>query len=312
MPKKTFKFYIGIDVSKSHLDVAISDEVVYHVANNEAGWEEIIKVLPAKKKSLIVLEATGGYEQSITNYLKKKQFNVAIVNAKRVRDFARACGKLAKTDKIDAITIMNFAKAINPEPQVLASEHESLRTQLVKRRTQIVKLIAVEKQHLEHASRLQADSIERHIEYLKEELASLEEKLDAECSQDADLQEKAQRLQAIEGVGKITSLSVLMLIPELGQLSSKAMSALVGVAPFNKDSGQRVGKRSTWGGRSQVRASLYMAVLSAKKHNPVIKRFFERLIANGKAKKVALVACMRKLIIIINAMIRDGSCWMSK
>lgn len=305
-----YKFYIGIDVSKSKLDVAINNNnSLLQFSNDQDGLKELIKLLPLKKRSLIILEATGGYEKFAVNYLRRKNFNVAIVNAKRVRDFAKASGKLAKTDGIDAQAIMMFGKAFNPTPQALASDEEEKRLQTVNRRAQLVRMIAMEKQHLEHASDVNEKCIKKHIRFLEKELSLIESTLEQQFNQDPTLKDKLTRLDEIKGVGTVTAMNILIHLPELGQLSSKEISALAGVAPFNKDSGQSKGKREIWGGRSQVRAALYMAVLSAKKSNLALKRFYDRLIAKGKLKKVALVACMRKLIIVMNAMIRDNSEW---
>lgn len=310
MTDNTYKFYVGIDVSKTILDVAISNNnSLLQFSNDETGFKELIKVLPNKKHTLIVLEATGGYEKSVANYLRRKKNNVAVVNAKRVRDFAKASGKLAKTDRIDTKTIMLFGKAFNPMPQALISEEKEERQQTINRRNQLVRMIAMEKQHLEHASDLNKKLIKKHTEFLEKELAVIENLLKESFNQDADLKEKLERLDEIKGVGEITAMNILIHLPELGALNSKEISALVGVAPFNKDSGQSKGKREIWGGRAPVRAALYMAVLTARKFNPALKRFYERLIAKGKLKKVAMVACMRKLIIIMNAMLRDGTRW---
>lgn len=310
MPNKIFKFYIGIDVSKRTLDMASSaNNSICTVNNNVDGWQAIISQIPSKKNSLVVLEATGGYEREFANYLKSKQYNVVIVNPKRVRDYAKACGKLAKTDRIDAAMIVRFGQAVNPEPQAITTKRQDSCSIYVSRRTQVVKLITLEKQYLEHASELVKDRILQHIKLLETELAEIENLLLAEFNQDAALKEKAKRIQEIQGVGFITSVSVVTLLPELGKLSSREIAALVGVAPFNRDSGQKIGKRRTCGGRAPVRAALYMGTLAATRFNPVIKDFYNRLIAQGKIKKVAIIACMRKLIIIINAMIREGSSW---
>lgn len=312
MSDQTYKFYIGIDISKHKLDVAISNaHNVLQFINNEAGFKELIKQLPNKKHSLIVLEASGGYEKSAANYLRSKKFNVAIVNAKRVRDFAKASGKLAKTDCIDANVIMAFAKAFNPIPQTLALPEEQERLNYLNRRSQLVKMIATEKQHLEQSPDFHRE-IQKHIQFLEKALEKIENLLKEQIKKDAKLQDKVEKLDAIKGVGEVTAVNVLIHLPELGQLTPKQASALAGVAPFNKDSGQMKGKRQIWGGRSQVRSALYMAILSARKFNPVIKKFYDRLISKGKLPKVAMVACMRKLIVIMNAMIRDNSSWQPK
>lgn len=310
MTNSTYKFYIGIDVSKAKLDIALSNKnSLLQFENNQQGIKDLIKQLPARKSSLIILEASGGYEKFVANYLRQKKFNVAVVNAKRVRDFAKASGKLAKTDGIDAKVIMEFGRAFNPEPQKLASIEEEQRLQSINRRAQLVGMIAMEKQHAEQAAEAHKKSIKKHIQFLEKELSSLEEELKVQFSQDPVLQDKLTRLDEIKGVGLVTAMNVLIHLPELGQLTSKEVSALAGVAPFNNDSGQKKGKRQTWGGRAPVRVALYMAVLSAKKSNPAIKRFYDQLVARGKLKKVAIVACMRKLIVIMNAMIRDNARW---
>lgn len=313
MADESYKFYVGIDVSKYKLDVAVSKNTeLYQVANNEIGFKELIKRLPSKKHSLIVLEASGGYEQLAANYLRHKKFNVAIVNAKRVRDFAKASGKLAKTDGIDASVIMSFAKAFDPSPQNLATSEEEDRLNYLSRRGQLVKMLTIEKQHIEKASRDFHPVIQKHIRYLEKELEKIEGHLEKLIAQDAELKNKVEKLDEIKGVGKVTAMNVLLYMPELGKLNEKEVSALAGVAPYNRDSGQMKGQRKIWGGRASVRSALYLAILSATKFNPVIKRFYDRLIQKGKLKKVAMVACMRKLIIIMNAMIRDNSFWQPK
>lgn len=312
MKDKSYKFYVGIDVSKSKLDIFLSNRnSLLQILNDESGLKELVKALPSKKSSLIILEATGGYEKRAADYLRRKKYRVAIVNAKRVRDFAKASGKLAKTDRIDAQTIMLFGKAFNPAAQPLVSDEEEKRQQNIGRRDQLVRMIATEKQHLEHSSDIIKKAINKHILYLEKELVIIEKQLKELFSQDPELKDKIERLDEIKGVGEVTAMNILIHLPELGKLSHKEVSALAGVAPFNKDSGQSKGKREIWGGRAPVRAALYMAVLAARKFNPALKRFYDRLIAKGKLKKVAMVACMRKLIIIMNAMLRDGSRWKS-
>lgn len=310
MANNSYKFYIGIDVSKAKLDVAMNNnDSLLQVTNNLSGLKNLIKELPSKKCSLIVMEASGGYEKYAANYLRQKKFNVAVVNAKRVRDFAKAGGKLAKTDGIDAEVIMEFGKAFNPSPQTLPSQQEELRLQSINRRTQLVKMIATEKQHLEQAPDIFKKAIQKHIGFLEKELMLIEESLKQQFTQDPILHAKLTKLDSIKGVGFVTAMNVLIHMPELGRLSHKEISALAGVAPYNKDSGQMKGKREVWGGRAPVRAALYMAILSAKKSNSAIKHFYSKLLARGKIKKVALVACMRKLIIVMNAMMRDNAEW---
>jgi len=310
MNEVAYKFHCGIDVSKPKLDVVISNNPsVFQISNDEHGFKELINLLPNKQKTLIVLEASGGYEKGVTNHLRKKNFSAAVVNAKRVRDFAKAQGKLAKTDSIDAKTIMLFGKTFNPHPQPYVSEEKEERLAYLNRRDQLVKLITMEKQHLELVHESIKKKINKHLRLLKKELSSIEETLKNLFNKDEILKEKLTRLEEIQGVGKITAMNVLIHMPELGSLTSKEVASLTGVAPFNKDSGQRKGKRETAGGRSIVRRALYMAVLSARIYNPIIKKFYERLIAKGKLKKVAMVACMRKLIIIMNVMLREKTSW---
>lgn len=313
MSEKTYKFYVGIDVAKSKLDIVISrDDALFEVQNNESGFKELSKKIPSKKHTLIVLEASGGYEQGVANYLRHKKHDVAIVNAKRVRDFAKASGKLAKTDSIDASVIMGFAKAFNPTPQAQSTPDEKTRINYLNRRSQVVMMIATEKQHREQAAEEFHAYIASHIKYLEKELAKLEKNLERLINKDPILKDKAERLDEIEGVGKITAMTVLLHMPELGRLTPKEVSALAGVAPFNQDSGQMKGKRQIWGGRAVVRSALYMSILAARRYNPVIKKFYDRLIERGKLAKVAMVACMRKLLIIMNAMIRDNTSWHPK
>jgi transposase len=310
MTENTYKHYIGIDVSKNKLDVVISSsDTLLQISNNEEGLKELIKHLPSKKNSLIVLEASGGYEKYCANYLRKKKFKVAVVNAKRVREFAKACGKLAKTDGIDAGMIMMFGKTFNPTPQELASDEENNREWYINRRSQLVRILALEKQYAEQSPDCIKKSINKHLTFLEKELALVEEKLIEQFNQDPVLKDKLTRLDEIKGVGIITAMNILIHLPELGMLTAKEASALTGVAPFNQDSGKYKGVRKISGGRAQVRGALYMAILTAVRCNPAIKKFYDRLIGKGKLKKVAMVACMRKLIITMNAMMRDGTSW---
>lgn len=310
MAEQMYKFHIGIDVSKTKLDVALSnDSKTLEFANTMEGFRKLQRVLPPKKKSLIVLEATGGYEKAISYYLQNKGFHVATVNAKRVRDFAKAKGCLAKTDKIDAQLIRSFGESIKPTPQAMPSKEEQERDSYAKRREQLVRMMAMEKQHLEQSSQAIKKHINKNINRLEQECAEIERLLKKSFEADPGLKDKLKRLDEIKGVGEITAINVLIHLPELGTLSHKEVSALAGVAPFNKDSGKSKGKREISGGRARVRSALYMAVLSARKFNPALKQFYTRLIAKGKLKKVAMVACMRKLIITMNAMLRDGTRW---
>jgi len=238
MANNSYKFYIGVDVSKAKLDIAISNsDSLLQTTNDRDGLKNLVKRLPAKKRSLIVLEASGGYEKFAVNYLRRQNFNVAVVNAKRVRDFAKAGGNLAKTDGIDARVIMEFGKSFNPAPQALTSPEEEQRLQTINRRAQLVRMITMEKQHSEQSSDKFRKGILKHICFLEKELKLIEDSLKQQFEQDAVLQDKLTRLDAIKGVGPVTAMNILIHLPELGQLSHKEVSALAGVAPFNKDSG---------------------------------------------------------------------------
>lgn len=310
MTDKSYKYYVGIDVSKYKLDVVKGkSDSSEEYPNDLEGLNALVKTLKNKKETLIVLEATGAYEKLPANYLRKKKYHVAVVSAQRVRDFAKASGKLAKTDSVDAKGIKMFGKVFNPKAQAMLSKQNEELKDHVSRKGQLVKMLAKEKQHLEKAPESVKEGIKKHIAFLKEELSAIEEVVKEQINQDAELKDKVKRLDEIKGVGITTATTVVTFLPELGKLTSKQVAALVGTAPFNKDSGKRQGKRKICGGRKQVRSILYMAILSAIRFNPAIKKFYDRLIKKGKLKKVAMVACMRKLIIVMNAMIRDGTRW---
>jgi transposase len=312
MMEKRYSFYIGIDVAKATLDVAISGaQKVLQFENTELGLKEMLKILPFHAKSLVIMEASGGYEKFPADWLRQRNFKVAIVNAKRVRDFAKASGKLAKTDKIDGQIIMNYGETFEPLCQPMQSELQETLSYLSKRRNQLIKLLTMEKQHLESMQdKGIKKKIVKHIKQLEKQLAEVEEKQRELIQTDAKLQENIQKLEKIKGVGKVTAMTVILELPELGKVTHKEVAALAGVAPFNKDSGNKQGKREIWGGRALLRSSLYMAILSAVKYNPPIRDFYRHLLAKGKPKKVAMVACMRKLIITMNAMIKNKTEWM--
>lgn len=310
MAKKTYKFYIGIDVSKACLDIALNESgELYQINNDEAGLKKLIKILPSNQDSLIVMEATGGYERFCSKWLQRKGFSIAIVNAKRVRDYAKAAGKLAKTDKIDALMIRAYALAFNPQVKAIITHEQEDLEECMKRRGQLIKMLTMEKQHLALTSKKMRKRIEKHIVQLEKELEAIDAQITQQAQEVPELQEKIELLNGIKGVGKTTAHAVVIGLPEIGQLGPKKISALAGLAPFNRDSGRVRGQRSIWGGRSEVRAALYMAALSARRFNPDIKKFYDRLIAKGKKKKVALTACMHKLVIIMNAMLREKTPW---
>jgi len=310
MTNISFTFNIGIDISKNKLDISFSDNETASYDNNLSGFKQFLQQIPDKNKTRVVMEATGGYERSLVQFLQEKGVAVCVVNAKRVRDYAKALGKLAKTDKIDSHVIRLFAGAINPNVTEQLSESQQSLDSLTSRRNQLVKQRAMEKNHSETVTNKETKrSINRTIKFLDKEIGMIEEKINKLIDLDSELKEKVNRLTTIKGIGPVAAVTIVSDIPELGALANKEISALVGVAPFCRDSGSMRGKRTIWGGRSQVRSILYMATLSAVKHNPAIKVFYDRLVSKGKPKKTALVACMRKLIIIANSMIKNNVDW---
>jgi transposase len=302
--------FVGIDVSKLWLDVAVYAQAVeFRVANDETGFGELVKRLQPLQPTLIVLEATGGFELMVVAELAHAGLPVVITNPRRVRAFARSTGRLAKTDKLDAALLAHFGFAVRPPARGLPSDAEERLTGLLTRRRQVVDMLTVEKNRLLTVRPDMRDDIEEHLQWLRAKLATLDEDISQFVQETSVWKEKDAILQSVPGVGRVTSSTLLAMLPELGQLNRQEIAALVGVAPVNKDSGKKKGKRRIYGGRATVRSVLYMAALAAKKFNPVIRKFYERLLANGKEKKVALTACMRKLLVILNAMMRTHQPW---
>lgn len=302
--------YVGVDVSTSTLAVGVvpSGEV-WESSNDAEGIAQITDRLCEMEPTLVVMEATGGVEREVSSELSACGLRVAVTNPRWVRDFARATGRLAKTDRIDALMLARYAEAVRPTPRPLLTEHERELSDLVARRRQVVGILTSEKNRLKRASgRVRAD-IEEHIEWLQGRRKSLDQEIDRLVSSSSVWQPKDDLLRSVPGVGPGTSRSLLVELPELGTLNRKQIASLVGVAPHNRDSGRYHGKRMVCGGRAHVRSTLYMATLSAAHHNPVISAFYTRLVAAGKPKKVALVASMRKLLTILNVMVRDLSHW---
>jgi len=303
---------MGVDISKKRLDVSYNANETAFYANDLQGFKKLLNSISDKKVTRVAMEATGGYERPLVQFLQEKGVAVSVVNAKRVRDYAKALGKLAKTDKIDSHVIRLFSEAINPKITEKLSDSQQSLDGLNLRRTQLVKQRSMEKQHVETVTNKDSKrSINRTIKFLDEEVKRIEEKINQLIHSDKTIQEKVNRLTSIKGIGPVVALAFVAELPELGTLSNKAMSALVGVAPFCRDSGSMRGKRTIWGGRSQVRSVLYMATLSAVRHNPAIKVFYDRLVNKGKPKKTALVACMRKIVTIANSMIKNNEDWNS-
>jgi len=297
------KVYVGIDVAKSRLDVAVWPTGERRtLANDTTDIDKLTTSLQAQQPCLIVLEATGGYERAVLASLGTAGLPVAAVNPRQVRDFARAIGRLAKTDSLDAEVLARFAEAVRPLPRPLPDAQAELLRALVTRRRQVVEMLTAERQRLASAQPPVQGLIQAHI-------AGLEQELDRTLRQSPLWRARERLLRSVPGVGPTVAAVLLAEMPELGRLDRRQAAALVGVAPLNRDSGQYRGRRSVWGGRARVRATLYMAALVATRWNPVVKNCYQRLLASGKAKKVALVACMRKLLTILNAMLRDGTAW---
>jgi transposase len=304
------KSVIGIDVGKEKLDVGVVDEKRGRVwANDEPGRTELSGWIVEQKASLVVVEASGGYEAAIVSELVSRGQAVALVNPTRVRAFARAEGILAKTDKIDAQVIARFGATMNPQANVRREQAQVELNQLVTRRRQLVLMLTAEKNRHQTASPVIQAHIVSHITWLQTEIEALEQQISQAIAANPEWAETAQRVDSVPGIGFITAATLVADLPELGQLNRQKIAALVGVAPFNHDSGKQRGKRRIFGGRSSVRSVLYMATLSAIRHNPVIKAFYQRLGAKGKLKKVALTACMRKLLVILNTMVKTGQDW---
>lgn len=304
---------IGIDVSKASLDVATrpSNEEV-RVANDEPGCRDLISLLKPLSPKLIVLEATGGLENLVTGMLVAEGFPVVVVNPRQVRDFAKATGKLAKTDRIDAKIIAHFGEAIKPEPRAFKDEDSQALTALMTRRRQIIDMITAEKNRLGSSHESVKKDIKETINWLESRLKDIENDLSKAISENVVWQEKSKILTTCKGIGPVSSTTVLGSLPELGTLNRREITALVGVCPYNRDSGKMRGKRTIFGGRANVRAVLYMATLTAIRFNPPIKGFYDRLTKAGKLHKVAMVACMRKLLTVLNAMIKTMTPWNPK
>lgn len=302
--------YLGIDVAKDHVDVAVGPTGdVWRLALTEEGLEELVRRLQQLTPTLIVLEASGGYQLPAVAALAAAQLPVAVVNPRQVRAFAKALGKLAKTDRVDAQVLALFGERVQPTPRPVPDEQTQALEALVTRRRQLVSMLAMEQHRLGQARPAVRTRIQEHVTWLRRELASVEEDLNHTLRQSPVWREQDDLLRGVPGVGPMLSLTLLTELPELGQLTHKQIAALVGVAPFNRDSGTLRGQRHIWGGRAPVRTVLYMATLSAVRYNPVIRAFYQRLCAAGKVKKVALVASMHKLLIILNAMLRHKTAW---
>lgn len=305
MPPQDCLVYIGVDVAKASLAIQFPDQP-WSTANTGAGHAAFISKLKTLGRVQVVCEATGGYERALVHALHQAQIPVSVINPRQIRDFARACGKLAKTDTIDASIIREYGLRLCPEPDPVPTQGQERFTELVRARQELVALITDETNRREHVilpALLKLSKARQRL--LEKQLAQLDRSIDEHIAADAALQAKADRLQQVAGVGRVSAFSVLALLPELGSLRDAEASALAGVAPLNNDSGQYRGQRHIHGGRAAVRKVLYMAALAASIHNPILKAFYQRLRANNKPAKLALTAVMRKLVILMNRMLKN-------
>ena len=302
----TVENYVGIDVSKDRLDVAIwGEKGIMQVSNTKRGFSKLVKEMRKLKLKLIVVEATGGYEEGVMLALYEAGLPVALVSPQRVRQYAKARGLLAKTDRLDAQNLAEYGKQIQPRLFVAKSEEGRRLSALVGRRKQLVEMEKAEKNRLRMADAESRNSIQRVIQCLAWEVERLDEEIAMFMKENADFGEQEKLLCSAKSVGPVTAATLLADLPELGKLDRKQIAALVGVAPMNHDSGRKRGYRKTKGGRPEVRSVLYMSALSAIRYNPVIKAHYDQLVKRGKEKKVAITACMRKMLTILNAMMRD-------
>jgi transposase len=303
--------FIGIDVAKDRLDVhVLPSEDAFAVGRDSEGLAALIERLGSLEVHLVVLEATGGFEQTVAAALVAARIPLAVVNPRQIRDFARATGKLAKTDALDAKAIASFAAKIQPEPRPVPDEQARALAEMVTRRRQVIDMMTAERNRRRQlTNRRLVKSVDRLLALLQKELNELDHDIGEGIRGTPAWRERDELLRSVPGVGNIVARTLVADLPELGRLDRKQIAALVGVAPLNRDSGKMRGKRTTWGGRAKVRCALYMAALVASRHNPVLAVFYQRLLRAGKAKKLALTAVMRKLLTILNAMVRDNRKW---
>ena len=299
--------FVGIDVAKAHLDVAVGSEATSErFANDEDGIAKLIERLRSNQVALVVLEATGGYQRKVLAELLGAGLQAVAVNPRQVRDFAKAVGTLEKTDEIDSKILALFAERIRPKVRPVVDAATQEFQALLARRRQLMEMFVAEKNRVHQAATATVRrSVETHIKWLKSQIRDSDKDLENRLRDCPAWNLRIDVLESVPGVGRVTSMSLLADVPEIGTLNRKQIAKLLGVAPLSRDSGSQRGQRTTWGGRASARAALYMATLVATKHNPVIRDFYARLLARGKLKKVALVAAMRKLLTILNAMLRD-------
>jgi transposase len=302
------EIFVGIDVSKAKLDIFANGES-WQVDNTPAGISELVGRLGELEPAWIVLESTGGYEGPVLGEMHTAGLPVSRVNPGRVREFAKSIGQLAKTDNLDAQLLAQYAEKVRPMLTKLPSQEEQQLAALVSRRRQLIEMRIAEQNRLETAPKKLCQGIDNHIDWLKKEVKRIEKEMDDFIQQTPLWHDKDELLRSVPGVGNVTACTLLSELPELGQLDRKEIASLAGVAPFNQDSGRMRGKRRIRGGRTSVRSTLYMATLASIRFNPVIRTFYNRLVSAGKEKKVAIVACMRKLLTILNAILRTQLPW---
>jgi len=306
----TREAYVGIDVSKRWLEVCVHGESeTRKVGNDEEGHLRLVEQMKGLQSALIVFEATGGYESRVAQALREAGCEVAVVKPTRVRRFAEGLGILAKTDKIDAQVIAQYAAVVKPAVNGAQTPSEERLAACVERRRQLLVELVAEKNRLSTCPASVREDIHEHIAWLEEHIDHLEAEIQLCISQNPDWQVRAEIIDSVPGVGAVTASTLVAELPELGQCNRQQIAALVGVAPFNKDSGPKKGKRRIFGGRSGIRRTLFMATFSATRHNPVIRAFYQSLLKRGKEKMVALTACMRKLLVIINALVKKSEVW---
>jgi transposase len=304
------QIYVGIDVSKKRLDIAWSDGQQEVLVNEDQAHHELAERLKQRSVTLVVMEATGGHEFSLLLTLQTAGLPATAVNPRQVRDFAKAMGRLAKTDTIDAAVLCDFARAIKPRVTPVPDEDMREMVAFVVRRRQLIEMITAEKNRMQMSrSKVVRKDLLRHIKWLERRLHDVDNDINKRLRASPIWNAKMELLTSVPGVGPVTAATLITELPELGQMNRKQIAALVGCAPLACDSGQSRGQRSCWGGRSTVRAALYMAALVATRHNPTIKAFYQRLVGHGKNKKSALIACVRKLLVMLNAIARSQRAW---
>jgi transposase len=306
------EIFVGLDVAKAHVDVAVRPSgEPWRVANDAAGIAQLVERLRMLQPTLVIAEATGGFERAAIAALAASGLPVVVANPRQVRDFARATGQLAKTDQLDAGILALFAERVRPAPRPLPDAAAQLLDALLTGRRQLLEVLVAEQNRLGFAPRPLHRGIRQHIRWLERQLDDVTAELAAQIEHSPVWRAQDDLLQSVAGVGPIVSVTLLGELPELGTLTHKQIAALVGVAPLARDSGTLRGNRMVWGGRASVRTAMYMAALVGRRWNPQLRGFYERLRAAGKPKKVALTACARKLLTILNAMVRDNACWAS-